>query len=131
MTRILFTTNKKIDAMIDRLKEEVGYISSGELTRAAIIDLYAKNFGIERIMIAETEKKIPLATKGQRNICELLGGTIKDRTCTFTKYEMVNPKLVEKFETSVPVSHLTLDLVDTQYSPSKAEVESVLAKSKK
>lgn len=123
--------------------DEVGCLTKGELTRTAIIQLYKQYFGttqvpgsskdIDRALQPETAKnKVSIA---QNDICGLLGGKITGegdhKVCEFVKYEMVNPKTVEQFSTSVPIRLLTRELVKTQYTPSKEAVQDALKASKK
>jgi hypothetical protein len=140
LTTIIFRANPKIRDMIDKLKEERCLESNAEVMRAAIVNYYEtffKSYGKDTLSSANIlSVKQPKLTKEQKeeriqhDICMALNGKITDKdgnkSCTYTIYEKVNPKLVNKFEQTLPVSMLNKDTISRQYYPSKEEVEQIL-----
>lgn len=139
LTTIIFRANPKIREMMDKLKEERCLESNAEVMRAAIIayyETYFKSYGRDTLLGQSSSLKAPKLTKEQKeekkqiDICMALNGTIKDvngnKTCHYTIYEKVNPKLVNKFEQGLPLSMLSKDTIARQYSPNREEVEQVL-----
>lgn len=138
---ILFRANPTMVKMLEKIRIEKGQFgSNADVIRHAIAGLYDKYFkeyGKDTIgSEGSTSIKMPKMTKEQKeeqkqhDICMALNGTIKDtngnKTCHYTIYEKVNPKLVNKFEQGLPLSMLSPDTIARQYSPNREEVEQTL-----
>lgn len=60
-------------------------------------------------------------------ICDLLGGTVAGKSCSYMKYEVMPTGRAVSFPVTMPLSSLTQADVDGQYDPSKEEWEAAKA----
>jgi Arc/MetJ-type ribon-helix-helix transcriptional regulator len=136
--RISIIFNKEILAMVERFIKEKGYDTTSEVVKQAVRYLYAKEFPayIEaRKEIPKTledrvdyeDRKKALKEKKEEDrmvaICDALGGKVStneggNKVCIYYTYDKKN-----RYEQELPLSFLTDDLITSQYSPSKEDVE--------
>lgn len=134
---------------IEALKKEFNTPASAQIIRIALTDMY-------RLYISGTHARAPKGVAGSSpfpvgrprknfgedkktmlllEIAEALKGEIVDRNgnkaVIYKIYEKISAKRVEVFEQELPLSMMERKLIDSQYKPSREEVEKVLALKKK
>jgi Arc/MetJ-type ribon-helix-helix transcriptional regulator len=136
--RISIIFNKEILAMVERFIKEKGYDTTSEVVKQAVRALYTKEFpayvearqsvpkSIEDKIDYEDRKKMVKEKKEEDRcveICKALGGTIElndggNKVCKYFTYDKKN-----RYEQELPLLFLTEDLIASQYSPSREDVE--------
>ena len=120
--RIVFVPTPRQREMILALIERDGYRNATTLFDTALISLYNKSFPVymaakpKSLKGPEADKKL----SRQREIVEALNGKVNEDTgmCTYFIYDGRT-----RHETEVSLAHMTEDLIETQYLPSKEVVE--------
>lgn len=130
MTRITISISDKNRVMLDTLKEYYGLSRDSEALRWIIMRQYEKV--ISPMRYGKANKIDPNYDSSQGEIiCNSLGGEVKDGSCHFIKYDMINPKTVMKFEQAKPVASLTIKDIDTQFmGGNKEDIFAVVEKQK-
>lgn len=136
--RVSIIFNKEIQGMIERFVNEKGYDTTSEVVKQAVRYLYAKEFpayvDAKREIPKTMEDKVDYEDKKKAfkekkeeerlvKICSALGGEMKvneggNKVCIYFTYDRKN-----RYEQELPLSFLTDDLLASQYSPSKEDVE--------
>lgn len=142
--RISFVPTDKLKDMILEIQEKFGYLTMTNVVVEAIIQMHTRAFPAyiqkkaepmtaeDKIKREEDRKKIREERERQKflDVANLLEGEIVagesgGEVCKFYRYADT-----ERYEMEVPLTRLTQDLVDNQYSPSKEKVEELRAKGK-
>lgn len=128
--RMTVTINGKSRVMLDTLKEYYGLEYDSEAIRWIIMRQYEKV--ISPMRYGKSNKLDPNYDSSQGEIiCNSLGGEVKDGSCHFIKYDMINPKTVMKFEQAKPLTALTIKDIDTQFmGGNKEDIFAVVEKQK-
>lgn len=137
----------RMEEMLSELIERTGMVTNSEIVRQAISEMHQRvtqggvilkttRPGADRAFLSGRPRAMTKEEKEHQEqiaVCNALKGTLTpDGTgCVFTMYEKVNPKLVEKHEQELPLSHLTPETLRTQYKPSKTECMKILLASPK
>lgn len=136
--RISIIFNKEILAMVERFIKEKGYDTTSEVVKQAIRAFYAKEFPAyvdakrevpktleDKLDYEDRKKALKEQNEEKRmmTICEALGGTVEtndggNKVCRYFTYDKKN-----RYEQELPLSFLTEDLLSSQYSPSREDVE--------
>lgn len=128
-------TAKNVE-MLEELIQDTGATNMTDIIRQSIVvmhrqfhkdyirmkDAIASPKDIER----KNRVKEDATVIRQKHLCEQLEGKVEGNSCVYYNYELVNPTLVEKFETTIPLSRLNNQLIANQYSPSREDCEKVL-----
>ena len=137
--------NDELRAMVDRFINERGFDTVSEVIKQSIRVYYAKEFpayveskaSIPRTPEARAENEIrkrehkdKLVKDRLLAIAEKLGGTVDKNdggnlVCRYFTYDRKN-----RYEQELPLDFLTEDLIETQYSPSREDVEKRQAEGK-
>lgn len=130
--------NDEMLAMLDRFLNEKGYDTISEVVKQAIRVSYAKEFpayvDLKREVPKTLEEKVDyedrkkaLKEKKEEDrmiaICEALGGEVivnegGNKVCKYFTYDRKN-----RYEQELPLMMLSDDLLASQYSPSREDVE--------
>lgn len=134
--RTSISLNPQIQEMVEKLIENKGYDTLAEVIKSGIRMLYAKEFPAyvdarrtktpEEVLEGQEKKKQLKEESAKAKyvaICEALNGEIKtdefgNEVCIWYTYDRNN-----RFEQTLPLSHMSEDLIASQYSPSKEDVE--------
>jgi len=136
--RVSMIFNEDILAMIERFMSEKGFDTTSEVVKQAIRGMYTKEFPAyveakrqgpvtpeEKAQYEQDKKeaKIKLEEKRLMGICEALGGKVEkgesgNMVCKYFQYDKNN-----RYENELPIAFLSEDLLESQYSPSKEDVE--------
>ena len=129
--------------MISELRDETGEIDDGSIIRRAISEFYAKTFpNYVRTKgkpftpdeeIARENAKIASRRRTeedrQRSLCEKLGGTVEAVGSGYVcKYKTFSLQGI--YEQTLPLDHISEELIETQYHPDKETVLKYLKKRK-
>lgn len=130
--------NEEMLSMLDRFLNEKGYDTISEVIKQSIRTSYAKEFpayvDLKREAPKSLEEKVDYedrkkALKDKKEedrfigICEQLDGKIEtneggNKVCKYFTYDRKN-----RYDQELPLSFLSEDLIASQYSPSKEDVE--------
>lgn len=136
--RVSIVFNEDIQAMVTRFQTEKGFDTVSEVVKQAVRVMYAKEFPnyveAKRAVPKSPEEKADYERrKREQNekeeeerylkIVEALGGTVRtndggNKVCVWYTYDKKN-----RYENELPLTFLTEDLIASQYSPSKEDIE--------
>lgn len=124
------TLAEKGISMLETIKNHHGFASDSETIRFIITQHYNKLISPTRYGKAKTLDPVSDLDKSE-NICKSLEGEVIDGSCHYIKYDRINPHVVLKFETTKPLSNLSIkDITDQYIGGTKKEIHDTLIKMK-